>query len=56
MGTAKWIGIRNKLENYFFNFPEELLMFSNVSKSYQFEAMIWMHGLFIILCEETAWA
>ncbi|KAJ5093374.1 hypothetical protein N7456_009235 [Penicillium angulare] len=49
IGSPPWIKIESQLEDYFFQFPEDLLQFSTVKYTYQFEAMIWLHGLFIIL-------
>ncbi|KAL4984984.1 hypothetical protein BDW68DRAFT_180170 [Aspergillus falconensis] len=37
------------LETFFFDFPEELLEFSRVKYPYQLEAMVWQHGLFLVL-------
>lgn len=53
IGSPPWVEVEEELEDYFFQFPEGLLEFNNVSHSYQFEAMIWLHGLFIVLCETT---
>ncbi|KAJ5267077.1 hypothetical protein N7478_009885 [Penicillium angulare] len=49
IGSPPWIKTESQLEDYFFQFPEDLLQFSTVKYTYQFEAMIWLHGLFIIL-------
>ncbi|KAJ5723335.1 hypothetical protein N7488_001370 [Penicillium malachiteum] len=49
MGSPSWIETKSQLDDYFFQFPEDLLQFSKLEHAYQFEAMIWMHGLFIVL-------
>lgn len=38
------------LEDYYLSFPSHLLEFSSLTHSYQAEAMIWLHGIFIISC------
>lgn len=38
------------LEDYFFNFPPTLLRFEDLVNAYQAEAMVWMHGLFTLIC------
>ncbi|RMZ42463.1 hypothetical protein CA14_002785 [Aspergillus flavus] len=48
-GSRAWTTIRNDLCNYFFRFPPALLRFEDLTYAYEAEAMIWMHGLFIIL-------
>lgn len=40
-----------ELEDYYIRFPVNLLKFDDLEFPYQAEAMIWMHGLFIVLCE-----
>ncbi|KAJ6011276.1 hypothetical protein N7451_002688 [Penicillium sp. IBT 35674x] len=49
IGSPPWREVERRLEEYFFHFPEGLLKFNNISHSFQFEAMIWLHGLFIVL-------
>ncbi|KAJ5541450.1 hypothetical protein N7494_006526 [Penicillium frequentans] len=49
IGSPPWIEVIEQLEDYFFQFPERLLKFNKISHLYQFEAMIWLHGLFIVL-------
>ncbi|KAJ5728444.1 hypothetical protein N7493_004774 [Penicillium malachiteum] len=49
MGSPSWIETKAQLDDYFFQFPEDLLQFSKLEHAYQFEAMIWMHGFFIVL-------
>lgn len=39
------------IEEFYILFPPQLLKFDDLSFLYQAEAMLWMHGLFIILCE-----
>ncbi|KAF4956242.1 hypothetical protein FSARC_11641 [Fusarium sarcochroum] len=41
-------GIRDSLEQYYLNFPPDLLEFSSIKFMYQLEAMIWFHGIFIL--------
>jgi hypothetical protein len=43
--------IEYRLEIYFYNLPPSLLKFSNLAHVYQSEAMIWFHGLYMILCK-----
>jgi hypothetical protein len=38
------------LEDYYLSFPSHLLEFSSLTHPYQAEAMIWLHGIFIISC------
>ncbi|KAG4272944.1 hypothetical protein FPRO04_14598, partial [Fusarium proliferatum] len=40
--------IRGKLEDYYLDFPSHLLEYSSLTKPYQAEAMIWLHGIFLI--------
>ncbi|KAL2817629.1 hypothetical protein BJX63DRAFT_385553 [Aspergillus granulosus] len=47
--TPSWRQVKRLLEMYFFNFPESLLQFRNAQYPYQLEAMVWMHGLFLVL-------
>ncbi|KAJ5609104.1 hypothetical protein N7528_009671 [Penicillium herquei] len=49
IGSPSWIETKAQLDDYFFQFPEDLLQFSKLEHAYQFEAMIWMHGFFIVL-------
>lgn len=49
-GSRAWAAVRNDLCDYFFRFPPALLRFDDLTYVYEAEAMIWMHGLFIILC------
>ncbi|KAE8165732.1 hypothetical protein BDV40DRAFT_297140 [Aspergillus tamarii] len=48
-GSRAWAAVRNDLCDYFFRFPPALLRFDDLTYVYEAEAMIWMHGLFIIL-------
>ncbi|KAE8323146.1 hypothetical protein BDV39DRAFT_218046 [Aspergillus sergii] len=48
-GSQAWTTIKNDLCCYFFRFPPALLRFDDLTYAYEAEAMIWMHGLFIIL-------
>ncbi|KAL3457142.1 hypothetical protein BJX64DRAFT_293396 [Aspergillus heterothallicus] len=48
-GSRRWTGVKNQLSYYFFDFPPALLRLDHLSYAYEAEAMIWMHGLFIIL-------
>lgn len=43
----------DELENYYINFPTELLSFEALLWSYQAEAMVWYHGSYILLCKST---
>ncbi|KAL4745065.1 hypothetical protein BDW72DRAFT_199008 [Aspergillus terricola var. indicus] len=52
--SPPWIQAKRLLETYFFRFPERLLRFSSAQYAYQLEAMVWMHGLFIVLCKMLA--
>ena len=54
METPAWFQILTGLEDYFFLFPQELLQITSVNIIYQLEAMIWTHGLFIILCTASS--
>ncbi|PYI30064.1 hypothetical protein BP00DRAFT_416733 [Aspergillus indologenus CBS 114.80] len=49
VGSRAWLMAKNELSDYFFGFPPTLLRFDDLSYVYEAEAMIWMHGLFIIL-------
>lgn len=49
VGSRAWLMAKNELSDYFFGFPSTLLRFDDLSYVYEAEAMIWMHGLFIML-------
>ncbi|GLB09635.1 hypothetical protein AtubIFM57258_005561 [Aspergillus tubingensis] len=49
VGSRAWLMAKNELSDYFFCFPSTLLRFDDLSYVYEAEAMIWMHGLFIML-------
>ncbi|KAH7367778.1 hypothetical protein B0T11DRAFT_275975 [Plectosphaerella cucumerina] len=49
LNTRVWTDAFEELELYFLRFPPSLLRFRDVQIQYQAEAMIWMHGLFIML-------
>ncbi|KAM5342007.1 hypothetical protein ACJ41O_015038 [Fusarium nematophilum] len=48
-GSRAWREAYDGLENFYIAFPPSLLRFSDLKFLYQAEAMIWMHGLFIVL-------
>lgn len=48
--TSKAEEIRDDLEDYYLQFPQHLLEFSSLTRAYHAEAMIWLHGIFIISC------
>jgi hypothetical protein len=50
-GSAIWREAKGRLETFFFEFPEDLLKFSSAKCAYQLEAMVWQHGLFLVLCK-----
>ena len=41
--------VMDHLETYFTSFPTRLMYFDNVTMPWQFEAMIWLHGICIVL-------
>jgi hypothetical protein len=43
-------GCTNDLEDYFLNFPTEVLGYESLGSAYEAEAMLWFHGIYIILC------
>ncbi|KAH8728417.1 hypothetical protein GQ44DRAFT_702276 [Phaeosphaeriaceae sp. PMI808] len=47
--TSAYRGVVDCLEQYFIAFPTRLMTLSNVVTLWQFEAMIWFHGIFILL-------
>ncbi|KAL3447778.1 hypothetical protein BJX65DRAFT_307831 [Aspergillus insuetus] len=47
--SPTWREAKRRLETFFFDFPEDLLRFSSAKYAYQLEAMIWQHGLFLVL-------
>lgn len=49
-GSRAWNAAKNDLCYYFFRFPPSLLRFDDLTYAYEAEAMVWMHGLFILLC------
>nr|XP_036589836.1 uncharacterized protein CTRU02_00590 [Colletotrichum truncatum]KAF6801841.1 hypothetical protein CTRU02_00590 [Colletotrichum truncatum] len=49
IATRTWHEARMGLEDFFFDFPTNLLRFDNIENLYQAEFMVWMHGLFILL-------
>lgn len=40
----------DELEEYFLNFPTQLLAYSSLNFAYEAEAMVWFHGIYIVLC------
>ncbi|KUL83429.1 hypothetical protein ZTR_10964 [Talaromyces verruculosus] len=48
-GSRAWNAAKNDLCYYFFRFPPSLLRFDDLTYAYEAEAMVWMHGLFILL-------
>jgi hypothetical protein len=42
--------IRTELEDYYLSFPPHLLEFTSLTCAFQAEAMIWLHGIFLITC------
>jgi hypothetical protein len=45
--------IRDRLELYHIDFPTSLLSFEALTRAYQAECMIWMHGISILTCMLT---
>lgn len=45
--------VRSSLEDFYLNLPADFLHFDSVQKAYQAEAMIWIHGIFILSCKRT---
>ncbi|KAJ0415412.1 hypothetical protein BJY00DRAFT_293540 [Aspergillus carlsbadensis] len=48
-GSSTWREAKRRLETFFFDFPEDLLKFGSAKYAYQLEAMVWHHGLFLVL-------
>jgi hypothetical protein len=48
-GTAIHTKLSAQLEDYFLSFPVSLMKYQNIRYSFQVEAMIWMHGIYILL-------
>ena len=40
----------NELEEYFLNFPTDLLDYASLNFAYEAEAMVWFHGIYIVQC------
>ncbi|KAF2012915.1 hypothetical protein BU24DRAFT_494831 [Aaosphaeria arxii CBS 175.79] len=47
--SSSYKAIVDELEQYFIQFPNRIADFQNVSLLWQFEAMIWFHGIHILL-------
>lgn len=41
---------RRRLEQQYLDFPTSLLKFESAVHAYQAEAMVWLHGIFIVSC------
>lgn len=50
-GSQKWGNAMEELERYQLEFPPGLLPFRDIKLLYQVEAMVWFHGIFLILCK-----
>ncbi|KAE8358635.1 hypothetical protein BDV27DRAFT_66015 [Aspergillus caelatus] len=48
-GSRDWLNAYDDIEAFYIAFPISLLRFDNLRFLYQAEAMVWMHGLLIIL-------
>ena len=52
--TRLWMSAYEELEDFYIRFPVHLLKFDDLEFPYQAEAMVWMHGMFMMLCEPRA--
>jgi hypothetical protein len=43
----------HELEDYFLNFPTDVLNYDSLNFTYEAEAMIWFHGIYIVQCKSV---
>lgn len=42
--------VRTILRQYYYDFPAYRLRFASLRYSYEAEAMVWLHGIFMLTC------
>lgn len=42
--------VRTNLRQYYYDFPSSQLRFASLRYPYEAEAMVWLHGVFILTC------